>query len=86
MRTSHWKCSVKKGVVKPFAKFTGKHHTSVEVPFNKAASPQAPTQVFSYEICKIFKNTYFKEHLRTTASITKCEGTERFLNKFILEK
>ena len=26
------------------------------------------TQVFSWEICKIFKNTYFVEHLRTTAS------------------
>ena len=27
-----------------------------------------PAQVFSCEICKIFKNTYFDEHLRTTAS------------------
>ena len=25
-------------------------------------------QVFSCEICEIFKNKYFKEHLRTTAS------------------
>ena len=25
-------------------------------------------QVFSFEICKIFKNTYFEEHLQTTAS------------------
>ena len=23
--------------------------------------------MFSYEICEIFKNTYFEEHLRTTA-------------------
>ena len=27
-----------------------------------------PTQVFSCEYCKIFKNTYFEEHLRTAAS------------------
>ena len=26
-------------------------------------------QVFSYEFCKVFKNTIFTEHLRTTASI-----------------
>ena len=25
-------------------------------------------QVFSFEICEIFKNTYFEEHLQTTAS------------------
>ena len=27
-----------------------------------------PAQVFSCEICEIFKNTYFEEHLRTTVS------------------
>ena len=27
-----------------------------------------PTQLFSCEFCEIFKNTYFEEHLRTTAS------------------
>ena len=26
-------------------------------------------QVFSCEFCKIFKNTFFTEHLRTTASV-----------------
>ena len=26
-------------------------------------------QVFSCELCKIFKNTFFTEHLRTTASV-----------------
>ena len=29
---------------------------------------QTPTQVFFCEIWKIFKNTFFEEHLRTTAS------------------
>ena len=29
---------------------------------------ETPTQVFSGEICEMFYNTYFEEHLRTTAS------------------
>ena len=29
---------------------------------------QTPIQVFSREYCEIFKNTYFEEHTRTTAS------------------
>ena len=28
---------------------------------------ETPTQVFSREICEIFENTYFEEHLQTTA-------------------
>ena len=40
-------------------------NTSVGVSFNKVAGlKETPTQVFSYEICKIFKNTFFTEHLR----------------------
>ena len=31
----------------------------------------APIQMFSYEFCKIFKNTYFEEHLCTTASVSQ---------------
>ena len=48
----------------------------LESPLNKVASSsglqlhlkETPTQVLHYEICKIFKNTYFEEHLLTTAS------------------
>ena len=29
---------------------------------------ETPTQMFSCEYCEIFKNTYFEELLRTTAS------------------
>ena len=49
--------SVKKGAVKNFAKFTGKHLC------------QTLAQVFSSEFCEISNNIYFTEHLRTTASI-----------------
>ena len=31
-------------------------------------SKETPTQLFSCEICKIFKSTYVEEHLRITAS------------------
>ena len=33
--------------------------------FNKK---ETLTQVFSFEFCEIFKNTFFTEHLQTTAS------------------
>ena len=50
-------CSVKKGVLRNFAKFAGKHLCRSLV-FNKVAG----------EIYDITKNTFFTEHLRTTAS------------------
>ena len=31
---------------------------------------ETPTQVFSCEICQMFKNNYFEEHLRTVTSDT----------------
>ena len=34
----------------------------------QSCKKETPTQVFSCGICKTFKNTYFKEYLRTTAS------------------
>ena len=33
----------------------------------KGIKKETPTQVFSCEYCKIFKNSYFKEHLQTAA-------------------
>ena len=29
---------------------------------------ETPTQLFSCEICEIFKNTYFEEHIRRATS------------------
>ena len=70
------RCSVKKvfcekGVLRNFAKFTGKQ-LRPSVFFNKVAGPRPATlfwketltQVFSCEFCKIFKNTFFhRTHL-----------------------
>ena len=74
VRSSHWSCSVKIGVLKYFANFTGKHlcwslfltESSGLQLFKKVS----PAQVFSFGICENFKNTYFEENLWTTASET----------------
>ena len=53
----------KKGVLKNFAKFTGKRPCQ-SLFFNKAAGLRSATlftlaQVFSCKFCRIFKNTFF---------------------------
>ena len=72
-RSNHRRCSVKEDVLKNFAIFTGKH-LCFGVFFNilQAWRPatllkETPTQVLSCEYCKLFKSTYFEEHLRTGA-------------------
>ena len=62
---------MKSAVLKSFAIFTGKHlccslfliklHAFRHAIYEK----ETVTQVFSYEYCEIFKNTYFEKHLRT---------------------
>ena len=57
-----WKCSVKKGVLRNFAKFTGKHLYQ-SLFFNKVDSLLVPlketlAQAFSCEFFEIFKNTF----------------------------
>ena len=37
---------------------------------------ETPTQMLSCEICEIFKNSYFEEHLWTTASKLILKGTQ----------
>ena len=73
-RSSHQRCSIEKVVFKNFAIFTGKRLCQSLLLMNLQASRTAtflketPTQLFSYEYCKIFKNTCFDENLRTTDS------------------
>ena len=74
-RSSHWRCSVRKGVPRNFAKFIGKHlcHglflkkvAGLGVTFIKK---ETLAQVFSCKFCKISKKTFFTEHLWVTASV-----------------
>ena len=58
-------CSVKK----VFLKISQISQENTCLFFNKVAGLQNPTQMFSCEICEIFKNTYFEGHLRTTTPV-----------------
>ena len=72
-RSSHRRCSLRKGVLRNFVKFTGKHLCR-SVLFNRSEAcnfvkKETLGQVFSYEFCEISKNTFFTEHLWATASV-----------------
>ena len=75
-RSSYQRCFVKKGVLRKFAKFTGKHLCQ-KVFFNKVAG--LPESLFRQrvsdtgvlrEFCKISGNAFLREHLLTTASVS----------------
>ena len=75
-RSSHRRCSVKRDVLKNFTKFTG-IHLCQSLFFNKVTGGAGNfikkltlAQVFFCEFCEIFKNTFFTEHLWTTASVS----------------
>ena len=58
--SSHQGCSVRKGVLRNFAKFTGKHLCQ-SLFFKKACNfvkNETLAQVFSCEFCEIFKKTF----------------------------
>ena len=64
----------KKGILINFAKFTGKHLRQslflIKLPATLFIQKETLTQVFSCELCEIFKNTFFTEHLRVAASVS----------------
>ena len=60
---------MKKDVLRNFAKFTRKHLHPASLLKKRLA------QVFSREFCEISKNTFFTEHLRTTASRAKVQAS-----------
>ena len=68
-----------KDVLRNFAKFTGKHLCQ-SLNFIKK---ETLAQVFSSEFCEISKNTFFTEHLRTTASVKNTFVAEVTFNNSI---
>ena len=61
-RSNHQNCFMKKGVLKNVCNI---HRKVAELqPYQE----ETPTRMFSSEYCKIFKNTYFEEHLLMAAS------------------
>ena len=73
-RSSHLRCSIKKGILKNFVNFTEKH-LCLSLLACKFIKKEALVQVLSYEICEIFKNISFIQHFRTTAFNTKQTST-----------
>ena len=61
-RSSHQRCSVRKGVLRNFTEFTGKQTCNF-------IKKETLAQVFSCEFCEISENTFFTEPLCTTASL-----------------
>ena len=69
-RSSHPELFCKKGVLRNFAKFTGKHLCQ-SLFFDKRVSllkKRLWHRVFSSEFCEISKNTFFKKTLLVAAS------------------
>ena len=73
--SNYQRFSVIKGVLKKMGNFTGKY-----LCWNFFLI-KLQLQVLSYEICEIFKNTYFEEHLRTTTAKSS-EKESRLLSSF----
>ena len=65
-KSSHQRCSIKTVLLK--ISQISQENTCAGVSF-QLYQKETPAQVFSREICEIFKNTYFEEHMRTTASV-----------------
>ena len=69
-RSSHRRCSVRNYVLKNFANFTEKRLRWIllfRLQVCNFIKKGTPTRVFCCQICEIFKNTYFVEHLQTAA-------------------
>ena len=76
------RCSMKKGIPKTFAKFTWKHLCQ-SIFFNKTAGLRTVTlknriwhRRFPVNFAKNFKDTFLREHLRTTASVKQSSLTK----------
>ena len=75
-RSSHQRCSVKRGALRNFTKFAGKRlwqslclNKSVSVSGLQLIKKETLAQVFSCEFYEISGNTFFTEHLWTSASV-----------------
>ena len=74
-RSSHRMYSIRKGALRNFAKFTGKHLCQ-SLFFNKITAPRPATSLkkrlwlkcFPVNFAKFLRTSLFIEHLRTTAS------------------
>ena len=80
-RSSHRGCSIEKGVIKNFAKFTGMQlcRSLIFDKFSCIATLSKNSiehRYFSANFCKIFKNTFFTEHFLTPPGDCFCIDRE----------
>ena len=68
LRSSHQSCSVRIGVLRNFTKFAEKHLCKSSL-LIKLQACNFIKKENSCEFCEISKNTFFREHLRTSASV-----------------
>ena len=86
-RSSHQRCSIKNGILKNFTKPTWKqlcHSLIFNKVFNNCSNfikIDSLALMFSCECFDIFKNTFFTEHLWTTASESSYAMAKPFLQK-----
>ena len=71
-KSSHRRCSVEKVLLKIL------QNPQKNIWGLATLSKRDSTKVFSNEYCENFKNTYFEEHLRTTASEITASWAETF--------
>ena len=67
-RSSHWRCSVRKGVLRNFTKSTGKHLCESLRPAT-LLKKRLWHRYFPANFVKFLRTPFFVEHLWTTASI-----------------
>ena len=76
LKSSYPRCTVEKGVkkrCKNFTNFKGKHlWWSLSLGQRISGPKKFQRSYFPVKFCKIFKNTYFEEHLWTTAYVFSC--------------
>ena len=71
-RSSHRRCPVRKGVLRNFATFIGKHLCQSPLLHSSVCSfikKENRSQVFPCEFCEVSRNTFFTEHLWATTSV-----------------
>ena len=79
IRNSQRRYSVRKGVLRNVAKFTGKHLCQ-----SLCLRPATLLKkVFSCEFCENYKNTFFVEYLRVTASIDRSVQARHYYVMFV---
>ena len=71
------KCSVMKGVLRNFAKLTGKHLCQSLFRACNFIKKETLAQAFSCEFREISKNTHFKENVWVTASVPLSNSNNR---------